>query len=428
MTSNIFVIGLDESNLEALRDVAGASTGTFHQLLTVEELQDQETIPLPDLLDKARAQLDAFDGTIDAIVGYWDFPVSLMVPILCEQYGLPSASLEAVLRCEHKYWSRLVQQQVIEEYPRFSVVDLTDDEPTLPEGLHYPVWLKPVKSASSAGAHHVANDAELREAVRAVRPEIGRVAEPFTYVLDMVDLPPEIEGVGGAMCIVEEASTGDQVTVEGYVHDGEPVVYGVVDSITYPGSASFLRYQYPSSLPEDVLGRMADVSRRVIRGVGLDRTTFNIEYFWDADKDRLELLEINPRHSQSHARLFQLVDGRPNHQVMVDLALGREPAMPEESGPYAVAAKWMLRHFREDGDDVVRRVPSPEQVADLEREIPGVTVEPVVAAGEHLTDKHGEDVRSVVLAQVHVGGRDEEDLVDKYRRCTEALTFEIDEE
>lgn len=88
MTANVFVMGLDETNLETLCDAPRLEKCRFLPLLTVEELwSDGEAIPLEDLLDRARTQLDAFDQ-IDAIVGYWDFPVSSLVPILCAERGL----------------------------------------------------------------------------------------------------------------------------------------------------------------------------------------------------------------------------------------------------------------------------------------------------------------------------------------------------
>lgn len=58
----------------------------FHSLLSKAELFGEE-IPLCDLLDKAVTQLESFEGPIDAIIGFWDFPVSSMVPVLCRKYG-----------------------------------------------------------------------------------------------------------------------------------------------------------------------------------------------------------------------------------------------------------------------------------------------------------------------------------------------------
>ena len=165
---NIFVIGLDESNLPTLNDVPGAQDYRFHPLLTIEELQVGE-VSVADLLKKAQSQLDAFDGSIDAIVGYWDFPVSTLIPMLSERYGTTSTSLESVVKCEHKYWSRLEQQKVIDEHPRFGRVDLDAEEPEPPEGVRFPMWLKPALSYSSELAFGVKNEEEFREAVAEIR-------------------------------------------------------------------------------------------------------------------------------------------------------------------------------------------------------------------------------------------------------------------
>lgn len=325
----------------------------FHALLSRIELQHGE-IRVAHLLEKAQRQLDAFDGPIDGIVGYWDFPVSTMLPILCDRYGLHGASLKAVLKCEHKYWSRLEQQKVIEEYPKFALVDL--DKPAPPRELTYPLWLKPVKSVSSDLAFKVSDDAEFAAAVTEIRDGIGRLGEPFQYFLDRVDLPPEIEDVGAQACLAEEAMTGLQAAVEGYSLNGEVTMYGALDSINYPDTSCFLRHQYPSQLPDHVVDRMYDVSERVIRHIGLDSIAFSIEYFVDPDFDGVRLLEINPRHSQSHAELFRHVDGVPNHHMMLRLALGRKPHMPYRKGEYSIAAKCFLRRF--DGNAVVDRTPT----------------------------------------------------------------------
>ncbi|MGH3321949.1 MAG: ATP-grasp domain-containing protein [Streptosporangiaceae bacterium] len=422
MSLNIFVLGLDELNLEALEELPHSADYRFHPLLSMEELLRSEEICLPELLETARRQLMSFAGSIDAIVGYWDFPVSSMRPILCAEFGLRSPSLEAIVKCEHKYWTRLEQQKVTDAYPRFALVDL--DDPALPPGLTYPLWLKPVKSVASDLAFRVAGPRELLQAVAAIRVGIGHFGRPFEHVLDRLDLPPEIVRAGGQACLAEEALEGTQFTVEGYSDDGETRVYGVVESLHYPGSPSFLRYQYPARLPESVFNRMVDITRRVIEQIGLDGGTFNIEFFWDAGRDAINLLEVNPRNSQSHARLFADVDGVPNHQCMVSLALGQAPNPPYRRGRHRVAAKWFLRRF---ADGVVRRSPTLEEVAKLEREIPATAVRVVAGLGARLSELPRQDSYSYELADIYIGASDEAELVAKYEQCAESLHFEFDE-
>lgn len=421
---NLFVLGLETRNRSLLDGLSGLPEYQVHPLLDKKVLMGRDSDPLPWLLDRAEEALAASGERPDAITGYWDFPVSTMVPVLCERYGLPGPSLESVLTCEHKYWSRLEQRQVCDEYPGFALVDLENPQP--PPGLRFPMWLKPVKSRSSALAFRVPGPARFHEAAAQVIEGVGRIGHAFNDALELLGdaLPPEIAAAGGAACLAEEEVTGFEITVEGYVHRGRPQVHGVIDSIMYPGTSCFLRYQYPSSVPDHVAARMTDVADRVLRRIGLDDCTFNIEFFWDPDRDRIDIVEINPRISQSHAPLFAFVDGAPNHQALVALALGREPELPYRQGRYEIAAKWFLRHF---SDGYVRRAPTAEEVARVERELPGTIVDVLAGQGRRLADVPMQDSYSYELAAFYMGGRDEAELKDKYERAVELLPFEIEE-
>ncbi|OEV04694.1 biotin carboxylase [Streptomyces oceani] len=416
------MIGMDERNRELLSNLPHLAAYRFHTLLRKEELMERETVSLRDLLDKAESRLADFDGQVDAIVGYWDFPVSSMVPILCARHGLPSAPLEAVVKCEDKYWSRLEQQKVCDAHPPFALVDLADPRP--PPTLSFPMWLKPVKSRSSELAFKVEGPGELVDAAARIREGIGRIGEAFDVALSMLDLPEEVARAGGQACLAEEEISGQEVTVEGYCLNGEVEIYGVIDSVLYPGTSSFLRYQYPTSLPEDLVQRLTDTSRRVVRQLGLDYSTFNIEYFVDQERDRIDIVEVNPRLSQSHAPLFEYVDGAPNHECMISLALGRAPCLPRRQGPYGVAAKWFLRAF---SDAHVRSVPTKDEIARVEREVPGATVDIVAEEGRWLSELPMQDSYSYELAALYIGAADETDLQEKYEHCLALLPFAFDD-
>jgi len=416
---NVVVLGLDQTNLELLRRVPDADRYEFHGLMSIEDMQLGEDIPIADLLTEAESRIAAFPEDVHAIVGFWDFPVSTLVPVLCARFGLRGASLESVLRCEHKYWSRLVQRDVITEYPPFALVDLAD--PWLPSEVGYPCWLKPVKSFSSKLAFEVTDERQFAAAVAELRDGIARVGEPFEYLLAQADLPPEIAEAGGKTALAERALSGDRAAVEGYVQDGEVVVYGVLDSLIYPDVSSFLRHQYPSQLPAQMRRRLTDVSVRLMRGIGLDNATFSIEFFCDPATGEVNVLEINPRHSQAHAELFEQVDGFPNHHYMLKAALGEDPG-PAGNGPYGISARWYLRHFT---DEVLQRGPTDDEIAEVERELGGVRIARKAQDGARLSDQPGQDSYSYELAQIIVGAADEAELRDKYDRCVAALRFEF---
>lgn len=418
---NIVVLGLNEQNLDLLRRVPDADRYAFHGLMSIEELQQGEDIPIADLLAKAEAKIEAFEGRVDAIVGFWDFPVSTLVPVLCRRFGLLGASLESVLRCEHKYWSRLVQREVIDEYPPFALVDA--DDPKMPPEVGYPAWLKPVKSFSSRLAFEVTDDREFDAAMAELQDGIARVGEPFEYLLEQAELPPEVAEAGGQAVLAEYALSGNRAAVEGYVRNGQVVVYGVLDSLIYPGVSSFLRHQYPSQLPAGMRERLADVSRRLMAKIGYDDATFSIEFFCDPGTGDVDVLEINPRLSQAHADLFEQVDGVPNHHYMLKVALGEDPGEPA-GGRYGISARWYLRRF---SDGLLLRGPSDDEIAAVEREVEGVRIERRAPDGARLSELPAHDSYSYLLAEIVVGADDEAQLEAKYDRCVAALPFVFDD-
>lgn len=85
MSLNVFVLGLDQGNLEILRRLPGAADLAFHALLPRRQLLGGR-IDIPALLHRAESELEAFDGSVDAIVSFWDFPMVTLVPILCPHH------------------------------------------------------------------------------------------------------------------------------------------------------------------------------------------------------------------------------------------------------------------------------------------------------------------------------------------------------
>jgi hypothetical protein len=65
-------------------------------VFALNKLKDTTSYNFYTLLSEAQEQLDCFDGSIDAIINFWDFPASVLHPILCQKYGLPGPSLESV--------------------------------------------------------------------------------------------------------------------------------------------------------------------------------------------------------------------------------------------------------------------------------------------------------------------------------------------
>lgn len=416
---NVFLIGLNEFNRLKLETVNGYAGCNFYSLL--DEPHDYD---LPKYLKAAEGRLRAFKGPIDAVVGYMDFPVSTMLPILCRRFGVRSSSLEATLKCEHKYWSRLEQQAVIPEHvPRFAAVDPFDDEAVANIPLPYPFWIKPVKSAASYLGFRITGPRTLKRAIQRIRTGIEQLADPFQYVLDHAELPPEVRAVDGRHCLVEGIIAGRQATLEGWVCDGEVSYHGVVDSVREVNGTSFQRYEYPSTLPQPVKQLMAEVGRRILKHVDFDNSGFNIEFRWDALHHKLGLIEINTRVAQHHSDLFEKVDGTSNHEVPIQIGLGRKPYIPHGKGRFKRAATFFLRRY-EDG--IVMKVPDAETIAEIEKRIPGTVIQLQVEPGMRLARLFEQDSYSYFLAIIYVGAQTQRELLERYAEIAAGLKFEFD--
>ena len=429
MASNVFVIGLDAFGRDRVLDLRESGRYQIHELLETEDVVKAEGYDYDDLVARANAQLDDFDHNVDAVITWWDFPSSGLVPLVSELWDTYGPRLSGVLRLEHKYWSRVIQRGVAAEHvPAFAVFE-PDDEEALEtitdQGVEFPFWIKPVKSVASYLGFKIENEQELLNAQKAIDDEIDRYGEPFQQALAHIDLPPDIAHIGARACVAEGLIGGRQCTLEGYVSFGEPTVYGVVDSLREPNGSTFRSYQYPSQLPVPVQRRMIEIAGDVVTHAGLDHACFNAEFFYDEQQGQIWLLEINTRLSLSHCDLFAKVDGASSQRALLDVAMGREPRMPHRLGPYNVAAKYFLRAFVADG--VVTHAPGEEEFAALEERFPSVRVQVDVEEGDRLSEALSvQESYSFELGRVWFGADDHEDLERKFEEIQQLLAIEIE--
>jgi len=428
MKKNVFIPALEEQQRIELETLRNTDQLSFHGLLDIATLIEPESLCFNQVLEKARQELrelKQFTGSVDAIIAHWDFPTSVLVPILCREYDIPAAPLESVLICEHKYWSRLEQQKVVPEMvPDFCSVDPFADDPLEQVTLDYPFWLKPVKAFSSQLGFKVDNEEQFRAAIEETRQHIRHFGDPFNEALEHAELPAEIERANGNTCIAEQIIAGIQGAPEGTRYRGEFNVHGVFDQPKDEGEEMWDRLEYPSSMPERIQRQMIDASRRFLEHIGYDNGCFNAEFMWDEEHDQLWLVEVNTRISQSHSEMFVMVDGMSNHEVAIDIALGQRPSMANRQGPYAVAAKCLIPHERKDG--IVKRIPSLEELDALRERFPGTKVRLAVEPGTRLSELANQDSFAYHIGSLYLGADSHEQIKERYHACLEALHFEIE--
>ncbi len=421
---NIFIIGSNDFNNTELKTIENAESYNFIPIFEQEEVQKESAAQdVHVIMQKARQAIEDTEGSPDAIIGFFDFPVTLITFLLCQEYNLIGPPPRSGFMCEHKYWSRLEQNKIISEnVPGFQAID-TNSPPAFDDlQLDTPFWVKPVKAFSAQLGFKIENADNYTESMKVMQAEIPKFAKPFNDLLNHIELPDEIEQIDGNYSIAEEIIGGHQCTVTGYVHNGDVVNYGVVDSINYENSPSFFYYMYPSNLDESVQKRLKNISEKVMRHMGFDNSPFNIEYFYDEESDDIKLLEINPRMSQSHSDLFAKVNGSSNHEILVQLALGIEPDFKKKSGMFHYAAKFQYRLF-EDG--VIESVPDHERIAKIEKQYPETHIHLDVIEGQRLSELEVQDRYSFCLGNILIGGESEADLLQKYDEIIKKLAIRV---
>lgn len=366
-----------------------------------------------DPLEEIETILAKVDGLgLAGVITSDDYPGSALAAVIAKRLGLPGPEPEVVLLCQHKYLSRREQAKFVPEaVPPFALIDVADGA-ALPEGLHFPLFVKPVKSFFSIGAEKISSAAELS----ALLPRWADLDE-FFLPLDRLLQRYAGASIGTGRLIAEGLLHGAQVTVEGFVHGGKAEIFGVVDSVMFPDTLAFSRFDYPSALPEAVQARMSEIAGTLMQGLGFDNGLFNIEMMYDPEADLISIIEINPRMASQFADLYEKVDGTSSYTVLLDIAQGRSPRFTRRQGRYGFAASFVLRSFE---DHTVAALPSEEGLARLAQLYPDIRVELLGRVGHKLSAEL-QDGCSYRYGIVNLGGRDRVHAFEQFAACREGL-------
>ena len=351
--------------------------------------------------------------SVGAVLSTDDYPGTALASIAARRLGLSGVSPAANLLCQHKYYSRLIQYQAtLEAVPNFQILDVRSDAGDLRIG--FPCFVKPVKSFFSVGAHRV----DSLDQLAAIK---HRWASLTSFFLPFEVLLKKYAGlsVGNKFLLAEELLEGLQATLEGYVYQGEIYLLGIVDSVMFPNTIAFKRFEYPSSLPEPVQSRMLSLARKLMSQSGFDHGMFNVEFMCNLAADTIHVVEINPRMSSQFADLFEKVDGINSYSVLLDLAFGKRPQIRKGEGRYPMAASCVLRTFE---NQRVMKLPGDDEIAQLQFEHPDIKFEVLATEGTRLSQQM-QDGQSYRYGIINIGGGSMREISDIYEDCLRKLTF-----
>lgn len=371
-----------------------------------------------DILDLIESTIELnskvkLDGVTCAVA----FPgMNVASACIAQKLGLPGPSPLAILTCEHKYYSRLAQQQFVPEATAAFQLIHPDDHGAI-DSIEFPKFVKPVKSILSSGAYAVRSQEELRRAICRDGLPVGFL-KPFN---DLISKYSNFE-YNADYFLVEELLEGWQVSLEGFVFNGEVTIMGIVDSLMFPGTISFKRFQYPSCLSEAVQSRMRDIAVRYLCGIKYDNWAFNFEMMYNPVTERIHIIEINARLASQFWDMFEKVDGSNPYDAILKIALGERPEFKHGLGEFPVAGSCVLRTFE---DRLVKSVPGALELERLVSTYPDAKVEILAQVGKHLSDQI-QDAGSFRYGLVNIGADSYEHLESKFEECSAMLPFEFE--
>jgi Carbamoyl-phosphate synthase L chain, ATP binding domain len=185
-----------------------------------------------------------------------------------------------------------------------------------------------------------------------------------------------------------------------------------------------MRFDYPSKLPQNIQDRALDVATRFLKAIGYSHGLFNMEFFYDAETDKLTVIEFNPRMASQFADLYLRVDGVDLYAMALELAHGRDPSLLPHTAPTAqIATSAVYRVFDSMQTHLQQTIPSMPtevQLAALKTQFPDHTLLrfPKTSGSTARDFKWLGSYRYGIL---HLGGQSEVDLTERLTKASEIL-------
>ena len=358
---------------------------------------------------------------IDGVFSNNEYFGALIAAVVAEKLGLPGNDPRVVLTAQHKFYARKRFSEIAPEAsPRFAAFPYSISErDELPFEL--PCFVKPVKATFSVLARRVDTFEELRRHLSFWPFEkyvIKRLVKPFNDLLPWyTDFT-----INAHHMIAEEILPGHQVNMDGYVHEGNVRVLGVIDENLFPGTYAFRSFEYPSRVPSDVQARMGELAQTTLTGIGYRHGFFNMEFAWDPETGRIRIIEINPRMASQLACFYEWVDGVDPYSMLFDLAVGESPRYERAAPRFRHAASFAFRKF--DGKPLAVH-PTREQIARAQQEFPEARLMLYLKRGAALA-REMKWLGSYRYAVVNMGAGSAEDLQRRFEAFRRRLFLESD--
>ncbi|MFH1419413.1 MAG: ATP-grasp domain-containing protein [Planctomycetota bacterium] len=217
--------------------------------------------------------------------------------------GLPNVPVDVAWRCLHKGEMRAAWQRAGLSQPAFRVIKNLDELPAAADALGYPLVLKPTFGWGSRGVSVMRSQADLPRAAEFAREHARQ---------------PDF--------IVEQMIVGTELTIEGLVQHGRPVVLAMSDKQhqRHDQYCVAMALDYPPDLPEAKQREVEELVKHAVAALGLHNGAFHCECMTNAAGDYL--VELGARGGGGHifSRIVETASGVCMPSALTRIFLGED--------------------------------------------------------------------------------------------------------
>ena len=223
--------------------------------------------------------------------------VSPLASAIAKEFNLIWSSEETAFNTTNKCASSTLLQDAGIPIPRFEIID----SPVLPN-INFPFVVKPSDNSGSRGVRIVDSEKEWLLAYD----------EAKTYSSD-------------GIVIVEELLQGDEISIEGFVLDGEVLIHGFFDRNYIPGFYPYFMEDgctFPTRLPPKIVKEAHKVYSQAVMALGIKAGPTKGDLI--VTVEGVKVLEVTSRFSPLFPMILPFLTGVDPMETLVRWAVGME--------------------------------------------------------------------------------------------------------
>lgn len=260
----------------------------------------------------------ARDKPFSGVIGTDDSCLELAARV-ARYFNLPHNTPSSVRLAGRKDLARRCLQQARVAIPEFWELDLSKDIKAQVNGLRYPAVVKPVALSGSRGVIRVNDYQELLVAIARVKK--------------LLDKEQQLDNELRKKLLVEQYIPGDEVAVEGMLHQGQLDILTIFDKPD-PLEGPFFEESYyvtPSRHSVEIQQQLHDVVQQACKAYGLQEGPVHAEC--RINDQGVWILEVAARTIGGLcARLLTFGTGHTLEQLVLSQAMGN-PLITQEQRP-----------------------------------------------------------------------------------------------